>query len=163
MEYIFAVQNETEYKYFQRFVKQYESVLSEYIDLLKSKYKVQYYCVMSKLRTCCCQANSLSFAGSNPSVKNAGPFFTYPIDKHSYTNTKALLLPSGPAFSCRSAPGNQEKGCHVIRRGSPFLCSSRSIEKRYSAAIRPSFYPCFCRQVVSSTIPTITIRAPLNS
>ena len=42
MEYIFAIQNETEYKYFQRFVKQYESVLSEYIDLLKSKYKVQY-------------------------------------------------------------------------------------------------------------------------
>ena len=42
MEYIFAVQNETEYKYFQRFVKQYESVLSKYIDLLKSKYKVQY-------------------------------------------------------------------------------------------------------------------------
>ena len=35
MEYIFAVQNETEYKYFQRFVKQYESVLSKYIDKRK--------------------------------------------------------------------------------------------------------------------------------
>ncbi|MBQ9265230.1 MAG: elongation factor Tu [Clostridia bacterium] len=41
MEYIFAAQNDAEFNYFHLFVKQYEGVLSNFIGLLKSKYKVQ--------------------------------------------------------------------------------------------------------------------------
>ena len=42
MEYIFAVQNDTEYNRYKLFAKQYEDVLSNYIDLLHSTYKAQY-------------------------------------------------------------------------------------------------------------------------
>ncbi len=41
MEYIFAAQNDAEFNCFALFAKQYEGVLSKYIDLLKSKYEVQ--------------------------------------------------------------------------------------------------------------------------
>lgn len=41
MEYIFAVQNDTEYNRYKLFAKQYEDVLSNYIDLLHSTYKAQ--------------------------------------------------------------------------------------------------------------------------
>jgi len=41
MEYIFAAQNEAEFNRFHLFAKQYEGVISDYIDLLKSRYRVQ--------------------------------------------------------------------------------------------------------------------------
>lgn len=41
MEFIFAAQNDTEFNRFKMFAKLYEGVLSNYIGMLESKYKVR--------------------------------------------------------------------------------------------------------------------------